>query len=421
MSVNKNEKLSIPSPLQSIFKNYRFFTHYKPQLMKTTPINEFQPASHLKGLSQKELEAFTQFSRFDFLPPESKSRSRDKQTPVQSTLHSNLYNFQISPTPNLSHYKKTSIDLDHSLKKNVTELLNFSKRLKSTKPYKKIESLLNMPIRPPQFCAVVQKNNRNSSAHFQSQNSLHPIQVNLTVNEKTVNPKTHDTYKLETLVLVKGKNIKMSVDRRLKPGSSLTPDKYHSSTGEFELKSGHRILLSNAPNKTFSISKDILLDAFLKKQKRESIAILSFSNLKNGKPTQKQFGLNQQNRVNKTHDEDLTKKHFYQTDKLIPSTEDFLDLLARQNSFLNPKHQLLNFVSSFDLHQNSISNLKSSNGKVFVLSKDNSISTLAPPHTQLNSLLHFPKSPTCFGVSGRNGLLVSGFENAYLNVYLAAF
>ena len=182
MSVNKEENRHFTSPFQSIFKNYRFFTNYKPQISKSSGQNQFrnlkgsQSSSKQKTIGEKKIKP-------DFRNSQSRSHSREKMfSAMQSTQQNNFYHYRFTQGTNLVHQKKTSIDLDHSLRRNFNEGTNMTKQLKSNKPsrpYKKMEN----------FMGILPRNHKFHS-------TVHPVQG-------SQNPRTnnHNTYAFSTMLL----------------------------------------------------------------------------------------------------------------------------------------------------------------------------------------------------------------------------
>lgn len=338
MSVNKKEKVEFTSPLQSLFKKNRFFTHYKPQFMKTATHNELHPNSRLTGFSHKQLELFAQPSRLDLRQSNSRSRSREGRPANQTTFHNNFYNYN-SPNSLGAHNKKTSIDLDHSLKKNANEFLNLSKRLTSSKPnrpFKKMESFLNVIPKGSRLYHTMHRSNRNASAQCTSGGLLSSLPGTSAIEESGPSHKISQTFKLNGEVLRRSRLSKLSSDFKLERQQQVTMDVNDRQRGElFASKSSqHEYTKFTGSMYPSGLRPSAGMQSFhLKLRNDPSISRSGFgfgpskdSELLGLSPPEPPLS---DNKVLRSYENEKTKKQFYNTDKCGSRPQDFFHLLSR--------------------------------------------------------------------------------------------
>jgi hypothetical protein len=332
MSVNRNEKLKFASPLQSLFKNHRFFTNFKPQFAKTATQNDLQHKSRLTGFSLKQLDFTALSSKMDLRQSNSRSKSREARQKGNPTIQYNFYNYHSPNSMTIGHNKKTSIDLDNSLKKDTHELLHLSKRMASNnpnRPLKKMDSFLGDGSKASRLYQTMHQSSRNMS----NKRASGPLTstVNPVGTFDTVHPFSHfsQAFKLNGQVLKKSHLSKISSDLR--------PEKGQNITLVLEERPPPDLVTSNSTN-TEPIRAFLPLPAYqsLKlgssghsqsKPKRNSVSRSGFE-FGSNRGGEAVFRLNNgwlraENKLLRSYDEDITKKHFYQTEKVLPKPPSF--------------------------------------------------------------------------------------------------
>ena len=214
---------------------------------------------------------------------------------------------QIPITMSFNHNRKTSIDMDYSLKKNAIEAMVYHKQSsKNPKPFKKIELILNVGQKKQQ------KNSAFTNKTYRTTAKLHQ-------------------HKNESLNFKKG-CFDSAVRMQKKQEEALDNEvrifsQFPNSIGSGFLKSKNSFgeLGSRLQNESAFDSNKILFELFSKSFKRDS-----FGKIKTDKAHQLQLkspliktrGLNNQ-------DYDSTKKNFYQTDFANPKKDDLQRLLEK--------------------------------------------------------------------------------------------
>lgn len=335
MSFKEKEKVKFASPLQSIFKNYRFFTRYKPQFGSTALQPEFLVNHQSFGSSHIKNEQIHKNSSKELRRSRSNSQHFEENChPQRSTLQNNFYNYQSPLGQGVSHVKKTSIDLDHSLKKSMNALLHFSKRMKSNKPQqpgRKLDSFINLLPNSHKFYHTMHKSNRNTN--FKS-----------LINQTNGLPNMASTFDENLESEKRQQEVKNSLNKSKQTQFGEIPENINHQISNKEEETRNNFIVqrdlpirvqlntsSFGPSRHISsLSKDTFVDICAKNYKRESIKRASAFNPKNFKLGGKNYPLfNNQRLIAKTYENEMTKKHFYQNEKLEDDEIDFFEAFEK--------------------------------------------------------------------------------------------